>query len=312
MPEFLPNFTFTPFTGTIEQVDDDDTDPLKLGRVRVRVHGYHSADEGEVPTDALPWAHVTYNDSKRMSVPTNGEWVIGFFLDGEEAQKPIIIGTLPGINDVEPSTSKWARNDDGDTDVSSATQYEKKKEGAQYKGTDIEEPYNEYEAVYPHNKVIETTSGHLIEIDDTPDKERIHIYHKSGSFTEFHQDGTRVDKTEKDKYTITLGKEYIAVTGDYKIEGGGGSEFKINSSTGKLSFKNTLDATGVKGLLNDIITELNTLAGAVAKVDVLVNTAGSPVAQVGPLPGNTLAISDAGGVIVNLAVVTTNLGNLLE
>ena len=111
MPEFLPNFTFKPFTGTIEQADDNDTDPLKLGRVRVRVHGFHSPDKAEVPTDALPWAHVTYNDSKRMSVPTDGEWVIGFFLDGESAQKPIIIGTLPGINDVEPSTSKWARND---------------------------------------------------------------------------------------------------------------------------------------------------------------------------------------------------------
>ena len=69
MPEFLPNFTFAPFTATIEET----TDPLKLGRVRVRVHGIHNPDETEVPTNALPWAHVTYNDSNRMSVPTNGE-----------------------------------------------------------------------------------------------------------------------------------------------------------------------------------------------------------------------------------------------
>ena len=226
MPEFLPNFTFTPFTATIEET----TDPLKLGRVRVRVHGYHNPDKAQIPTDELPWAHVTYNDSNRMSVPTNGEWVIGFFLDGESAQKPIIIGTLPGINDVEPSTSKWTRNDSGDTGVSNASQYTKKT--TQHKGTDITEPANGYGAKYPHNKVIETSSGHLIEIDDTPDKERIHIYHKSGSFSEFHQDGTKVDKTEKDKYTITLGKEYIAVTGDYKIEGGGGSEFKISGTDG--------------------------------------------------------------------------------
>ena len=102
MAEFLPNFTFKPFTGIIEQVDDNDVDPLKLGRVRVRAHGYHSQDIAEVPTDTLPWAHVTYNDSKRMSVPTNGESVIGIFLDGDEAQKPIIIGTIPGIDGVEP------------------------------------------------------------------------------------------------------------------------------------------------------------------------------------------------------------------
>ena len=319
MSEFLPNFTFKPFTGVIEQADDDDTDPLKLGRVRVRVHGYHNSDTDHVPTDSLPWAHVTYNDSKRMSVPTNGEWVIGFFLDGEEAQKPIIIGTLPGINDVEPSTSKWARNDDGDTDVSSATQYEKKKEGAQYKGTDIEEPYNEYEAVYPHNKVIETTSGHLIEIDDTPDKERIHIYHKSGSFSEFHASGDKVDKTEGDKYTITLGNDYLAVTGDGKIEGdsssksfkitkfGTGSELSIDdnllfenpaggalkvSNIGLLSYKN--NATNLKSLIDDIATLLQKLTTNLLVLDV--------VTPVGP--------GIAGpGIITNM---TTRLIEVLE
>ncbi len=298
MPEFLPNFTFAPFTATIEET----TDPLKLGRVRVRVHGIHNPDETEVPTNALPWAHVTYNDSNRMSVPTNGEWVIGFFLDGDEAQKPIIIGTLPGINDVEPSTSKWARNDSGDTGVSNASQYTKKT--TQHKGTDITEPANGYGAKYPHNKVIETSSGHLIEIDDTPDKERIHIYHKSGSFSEFHQDGTKVDKTEKDKYTITLGKEYIAVTGDYKIEGGGGAEFKINSTGGKLSFKNTLDTTGLKGIVDDIVTLLNSLIGNLQSMD----TVGPPPAHVagpGLLANMTVRLAD-------VVALQTKITSLLE
>lgn len=298
MPEFLPNFTFRPFTGTIEQADDNDTDPLKLGRVRVRVHGYHSPDKAEVSTDSLPWAHVTYNDSKRMSVPTNGEWVIGFFLDGDEAQKPIIIGTLPGINDVEPSTSKWARNDDGSTGVSDATQYTKKT--TQHTGTDITEPSNNYGAVYPHNKVIETTSGHLIEIDDTPDKERIHIYHKSGSFSEFHQDGTKVDKTEKDKYTITLGKEYIAVTGDYKIEGGGGSEFKINGTTGFLSFKNS--GADLKVVIDDIVALLNTLIGNVQSMD----TVGPPPAHVagpGLIANMVLRLADVVALQAKIAIL---------
>ena len=329
MADFLPNFSFKPFTGIIEQVDDNDVDPLKLGRVRVRAHGYHSQDTAEVPTDTLPWAHVTYNDSKRMSVPTNGEWVIGFFLDGDEAQKPIIIGTIPGIDGVEPSTSKWARNDDGDTDVSSATQYEKKKEGAQYKGTDIEEPYNEYGAVYPHNKVIETSSGHLIEIDDTPDKERIHIYHKSGSFSEFHTSGDKVDKTEGDKYTITLGNDYLAVTGDGMIEGdssgksfkitkfGSGSELSIDdnllfenpgggslkvSDGGLLSYKNNM--TDLKAVIDDIVTLLNSLIGNLQSMD----TVGPPPAHVagpGLLANMAIRLSD-------VVTLQTKIGTLLE
>ena len=304
MAEFLPNFTFKPFTGIIEQVDDNDVDPLKLGRVRVRAHGYHSQDTAEVPTDTLPWAHVTYNDSKRMSVPTNGEWVIGFFLDGDEAQKPIIIGTIPGIDGVEPSTSKWTRNDDGaDTGVKNASQYTKKT--TQHTGTDITEPENGYGTVYPHNKVVETSSGHLIEIDDTPDKERIHIYHKSGSFSEFHQDGTRVDKTEKDKYTITLGNEYIAVTGgDYKIEGGGGSEFKINGTTGFLSFKNSNDASGLKGIVDDIVTLLNSLIGNLQSMD----TVGPPPAHVAG-PG---LLANMAFRLTDVIELQTKIGALLE
>ena len=41
-----------------------------------------------------------------------------------------------------------------------------------------------------HNKVIET-AHHSIELDDTPDGERIMIHHKSGSFVQIDSVGTR-------------------------------------------------------------------------------------------------------------------------
>ena len=69
-------------------------------RCRVRIIGYHDCAD-DIPDDELPLAHVV--------MPTNvsttgqngatfnykgGEMVIGFFLDGEDAQQPIVIGTL--------------------------------------------------------------------------------------------------------------------------------------------------------------------------------------------------------------------------
>ena len=36
--------------------------------------------------------------------------------------------------------------------------------------------------VYPKNHVYETESGHIKEFDDTEGAERIHEYHKSGTF----------------------------------------------------------------------------------------------------------------------------------
>lgn len=64
----------------------------------------------------------------------------------------------------------------------------------------VSEPQTQYNAKYPFNKVTETISGHAIEIDDTPDFERIHIFHCSGSFIEIHPDGSFVVKSKK---TIT-------------------------------------------------------------------------------------------------------------
>ena len=37
---------------------EDRNDPLKIGRVRVRVHGYHTDNKGDIATPDLPWSHV--------------------------------------------------------------------------------------------------------------------------------------------------------------------------------------------------------------------------------------------------------------
>jgi hypothetical protein len=37
------------------------------------------------------------NNSKKSEAPRLGEWVVGFFMDGESGQFPIMMGILPGI-----------------------------------------------------------------------------------------------------------------------------------------------------------------------------------------------------------------------
>ena len=46
------------------------------------------------------------------------------------------------------------------------------------------EPRTPYGAQYPFNHVRETESGHIQEFDDTPGRERIHEYHRAGTFYE--------------------------------------------------------------------------------------------------------------------------------
>ena len=86
------------WTGVVEDYDD----PLKTGRLRVRIYGFHNANKTILPTECLPWAMVALpvNGSTTFTGPKVGDWVIGFFFDRESAQLPVVTHVLPGINTV--------------------------------------------------------------------------------------------------------------------------------------------------------------------------------------------------------------------
>ena len=83
--------------------DFDDASKMYLRRCKVRVLGYHtmSDSQGYVLKDSdLPWAHIMVPAGQGTGVHgagelheyRGGENVMGFFLDGDEAQQPVIIG----------------------------------------------------------------------------------------------------------------------------------------------------------------------------------------------------------------------------
>jgi len=79
------------------------------------------------------------------------------------------------------------------------------------------EPTPSYNAEYPYNHVRETESGHIVEFDDTPGHERIHEYHRSGTFYEIHPDGTKVTKIVGDGYEIVHKNKKVRVRGNVEI-----------------------------------------------------------------------------------------------
>ena len=46
--------------------------------------------------------------------------------------------------------------------------------------------------VYPYNHVFESESGHVMEIDDTKDNERLFTQHRTGTSQEIDKDGNRL------------------------------------------------------------------------------------------------------------------------
>ena len=71
---------------------------------------------------------------------------------------------------------------------------------------------------YPFNHVLESESGHVLELDDTPASERIHMYHRSGTRLEILPDGSQTMKIVNDSYEITLKDKKILIGGSADIE----------------------------------------------------------------------------------------------
>ena len=84
-------------------------------RVKVRIYGYHPADITELADDDLPWAQVLLssqggsgkaNRSRSIRI-SPGDTVMGFFLDGDDAQLPVILGIFANTNNYYASDEEY-------------------------------------------------------------------------------------------------------------------------------------------------------------------------------------------------------------
>lgn len=213
------------FIGEVKSVDD----PLELGRLQVRINGIHSDSQLDIPDAKLPWAQpmVPITEGGTRGIGNNlgikvGALVFGVFMDGENSQLPFIMGSMPKFEEDSPgglSTNQLARGTNTITKTPDPV---------------TGEPASPYAAKYPKNNVYASESGHVIEIDDTSGAERIHIYHKSGTFVEMHPNGDVVTHTSNGFKTVT-GNEKIHVTKDMEITADG--NINITSTKGNINVK---------------------------------------------------------------------------
>jgi len=130
----------------------------------------------------------------------------------------------------EPDTNRLARHDkiDGTVVYKKEAARAKKVKTAKLNGSEHEtwdQPKIPYNAKYPYNQVYSSESGHIQEFDDTEGNERIHTYHKSGTFEEIDKNGTIVRRIVGDSFEIyerngnvvIRGKVNITVEGDAQI-----------------------------------------------------------------------------------------------
>lgn len=173
----------------------------------------------------------------------------GFFDGFIKTESSFPISRYPLENRLgEPSTSRLVRNEKIEqTVVDKKNKNLGTGEGAGHSAQDktaestsfpFIEPPPPYAAVYPYNHVHESESGHVIEVDDTPGAERLHWYHRSGTFCEMHPDGTEVNKVVKSQYNFITDDLFLATGKSINIDGKDAVRIKSGDDLNLLSGKN--------------------------------------------------------------------------
>ena len=224
--------------GIVENV----TDPLKLGRVRVRVYGSHDnrqGDEYNIKEKDLAWSEVMMpaNTPAKSGVGHSvnllvGSLVCGIFKDPAQ-QEFMVMGPLPTKTDgTEDNNIRVRAGADPNTEDP----------------TGLYQPPSTYAPVYPYNNVMETECGHVKEYDDTPGVERITERHKSGTRYEIDPNGTKNETIVRDNYQLVMGHDTLEVRGNVKIVVSGDVDIAVAGSldanvTGTSNLTSTGDIT---------------------------------------------------------------------
>ena len=226
------------FIGVVE----NNKDPRNEGRVAVRafgIHGKNNDENGGVKSTDLPWAIcASGNYDPNNPPPPLNSFVYGMFLDGRNAQHPLILGLIPSqyASEHDPAKDGWGVIPDADNQLNargmSPRDFGLPQQSRLMTGEALGETYlleqdlnrkhdqkianstetwaeppSAFAAKYPYNKVIETAQ-HSIELDDTPGGERIMIHHKSGAYVQIDAKGTVTERAEADRYEINIGTKH--------------------------------------------------------------------------------------------------------
>lgn len=227
--DFL-GYNFLWFIGEVE----DRNDPLLLGRVRVRCFGWHTTDKKILPTSALPWAStiqpVNFPAASATGL-TLGVWVFGFFMDGQRAQRPMIMGHIPGYRTGSPSQSELppaARAEESYPSPYGGVRTENLKKDVAIdkdKSNLWDEPEEPDDLTYPETMTISHESGFSQQLTKAG---RHTLYSPSGSYTEMAANGDNIVKVVGDGYRIIVGSDFISVAGNVNLTVEGNVNWNIS------------------------------------------------------------------------------------
>jgi hypothetical protein len=253
------------FVGVVE----DRQDLTNAGRVRVRAFGVHPPKGEALPTHHLPWATVLDGSyGAAQVIPKIGDWVFGFFVDGREAQHPMVMGRIPGMNLSFP-IGAGQPGEDGYIPPESLQEFGSPPLHRYVSGEDAQfgqaimqramqrgnismangDTFDEPPIMTPErnldNRVIKSKNGdNFLVLCDPVENESgdfILLSHSSGSVFQIDPNGTIFVKAFGDKYNSTEGLEFNSVQGSQHSNIKEDWTIKVETGSGKVWINGDLD-----------------------------------------------------------------------
>jgi hypothetical protein len=237
-------------------VIENNNDLEGFGRVQVRIQGLHtknnenSSEFSSVKTSDLPWAEVQGGTSFGLisgvglsSVLRQGTWV-WVVLNNNNPNHPIVTGTIAGKN------TKKVVYSSGEGFCDPEGIYPK--DDMLDKG-DLNPLLDDK---YLTLAVLETPSGHVIELDDTEGDERISVKHRTGTTILIDFEGNITVTAVKD-HTVTIAENAtIEVTGtsDITLTGLTTVNSPVTNWTGNINLVGDLGITGTSTATGDHVS----------------------------------------------------------
>jgi len=243
------------YYGSYRAILVDNNDPAKLGRVRIVLPTLW----GNKPSDWVPPVFPLGSGGFDF-----GEFRMPPLVDAEGRRTGIMVQFEGGFKDHPMWTGTWARSattdNVPDSDVMKLARGEADETTKGEKGGSFM-PASPFAAEYPFNWVVKSPGGHVFEMDDTEDAERLHLWHSIGTYQEWGPLGQEDKSIEGDRHfqvkgdeldnivgsrdeVVGVGKTTTVTSGDYAMQASSGSITFQAGSPAAAAAKATFNLTG--------------------------------------------------------------------
>lgn len=296
------SFSSKGFNGVYRARVDYNQDPLKIGRVKIRIPKVNGVDEVSGSSmNSLSWATPCFSSAGynygSYIVPEVGEYVFVAF-EGGDSRKPVYLGSSYGTGSTNPKPYVSIDGSDEQSWQGEAGKVETPEEADGDPWYKIIYKTHEGHIIYMTDKkdkkelMIKDSEGQYLHFDNSTDKIKIEMKDSEGQYLLFDNgEEIKIELVDKDEQTIRMK--------DKKLEVIGKDELDINCGNVDINLKKDGKLTiSTGGTTIDILNGNVTISADTANVQVPVANLVSDVATItSPLITMTGAVTVVGSLV---------------